>query len=105
MHIARVGERLPRLQIQFRISRSFRPQNLANLGSKIRFWIRRKEHTLLSLKMLNVDHLGCADSVPLSDSKNGFLIRDLPDFAVERNVKSEIGFVTLVTFRKRVQYA
>ena len=34
MHIARVGERLPRLQIQFRISRSFRPRNLANLGSK-----------------------------------------------------------------------
>ena len=30
---------------------------------------------------------------------------DLPDFAVERNVKSEIGFVTLVTFRQRVQYA
>ena len=45
MHIARVGERLPRLQIQFRISRSFRLRNLANLGSKIRFWIRRKEHT------------------------------------------------------------
>ena len=59
----------------------------------------------VSLKMLNVDHIGCADSVPLSESKNGFLIRDLPDFAVERNVKSEIGFVTLVTFRKRVQYA
>ena len=38
MHIARVGERSPRLQIQFRISRSFRPQNLANLGSKIR-WV------------------------------------------------------------------
>ena len=38
--------------------------------------------------MLNVDHLGCADSVPLSESKNGFLIRDLPDFAVERNMKS-----------------
>ena len=36
--------------------------------------------------------------------QNGFLIRDLPDFAVERNVKSEIGFVTLVTFRTRVQY-
>ena len=45
MHIARVGERLLRLQIQFRISRSFRPRNLANLGSKTRFWIRRKEHT------------------------------------------------------------
>ena len=45
MHIASVGKRLPRLQIQFRISRSFRPRNLANLGSKIRFWIRRKEHT------------------------------------------------------------
>ena len=45
VHIARVGERLPRLQIQFRISRSFRPRNLANLRSKIRFWIRRKEHT------------------------------------------------------------
>ena len=56
----------------------------------------------VSLKMLNVDHLGCVDSVPLSESKNGFLIRDLPDFAVQRNVKSEIGFVT---FRKRVQYA
>ena len=24
----------------------FRPRNPANLGSKIRFWIRRKEHTL-----------------------------------------------------------
>ena len=46
MHIARIGERLPRLQIQFLISHSFRPQNLANLGSKIRFWIRREEHTL-----------------------------------------------------------
>ena len=44
--IERVGERLPRLQIQFRISRSFRPQNLVNPRSKIRFWIRRKEHTL-----------------------------------------------------------
>ena len=54
--------------------------------------------------MSNVDHLGYVDSVPLSESKNGFLIRDLPDFAVERNVKSEIGLVTLVTFRKRVQY-
>ena len=50
MHIARVGERLPRLQIQFRILRSFRPRNLANLGSKIRFWIRRKEHTLNETK-------------------------------------------------------
>ena len=47
MHIARVGERLPWLQIQFRISRSFRPRNLANLGSKIRFWIRRKKHTVV----------------------------------------------------------
>ena len=46
--------------------------------------------------------LGC---VPFGESKNGFLILDLPDFAVERNVKSEIGFVTLVTFRQRVQYA
>ena len=45
MHIARVGERLPRLQIQFRISCSFRLRNLANLGSKIHFWIRRKDHT------------------------------------------------------------
>ena len=34
VHIARVGERLPRLQIHFRISRSFRPRNLENLGSK-----------------------------------------------------------------------
>ena len=46
MHIARFVERLPRLQIQFRISRSFQPRNLTNLGSKIRFWIHRKEHTL-----------------------------------------------------------
>ena len=49
-----------------------------------------------------VNILGC---VPFGESKNGFLILDLPDFAVERNVKSEIGFVTLVTFRQRVQYA
>ena len=46
MQIARVCERLQRLQIQFRISRSFDRQNPANLGSKFRFWIRRKEHTL-----------------------------------------------------------
>ena len=47
----------------------------------------------VSLKMLNVDHL---ERVPFGESKNGFLIRDSPDFAVKRNVKSEIGFVTLV---------
>ena len=49
MYIARVCERLPRIQIQFRISRSFRPRNPANLGSKIRIWIRQKEHTLIHL--------------------------------------------------------
>ena len=38
--------------------------------------------------------LGC---VPFGESKNGFLIQDLPDLAVERNAKSEIGSVTLVT--------
>ena len=48
------------------------------------------------------ERIGC---VPFGESKNGFLILDLPDFAVKRNVKSEIGFVTLVTFRQRVQYA
>ena len=49
MQIAPVCERLQRLQrlqIQFGISRSFDNQNPANLGSKIRFWIRRKEHTV-----------------------------------------------------------
>ena len=45
------------------------------------------------------------ECVPFGESKNGFLILDLPDVVVERNVKSKIGFVTLVTFRKRVQYA
>ena len=45
---------------------------------------------------------GC---VPFDESKNGFLILDLLDFVVKRNAKSEIGFVTLVTFRKRMQYA
>ena len=49
-----------------------------------------------------ITDLGC---VPFGESKNGFSILDLPDFAVERDVKSEIGFVTLVTFRQRVQYA
>ena len=44
MHIVRVCERLPRLKLKFRISRSFRPRNQANLGSKIGFWIHRKEH-------------------------------------------------------------
>ena len=43
--------------------------------------------------------------VPFGESKNGFLILDLPDFAVERNVKSEIGFVTLVILRQSAQYA
>ena len=56
MHFARVCERLPRLQIQFRISRSFRPRNRANLGSKIRFWIRRKEHTPKPFSPLTADH-------------------------------------------------
>ena len=37
--------------------------------------------------------LGC---VPFGESKNLFSIRHLPDFTVERNEKSEIGFVTLV---------
>ena len=37
MRIVRVCERLPRLKIQFRISRSFRPRNQANPGSKIGF--------------------------------------------------------------------
>ena len=46
-------------------------------------------------------YVGC---VPFGESKNGFLILDLPDFVVERNVKSEIGFVTFETFRQRVQY-
>ena len=50
-------------------------------------------------------HSGDSECVPFGESKNGFLILDLPDFSVERNVKSEIGFVTLVTFRQRVQYA
>ena len=44
MRIARVWERLLKSQIQFRISRSFRPRNPANLESEIRFWIRLKEH-------------------------------------------------------------
>ena len=62
MHIARVCERLPRSRIKFRISRSFRPRNPANLGSEICFWIRLKEHCQPTLsdprstffKMLNV---------------------------------------------------
>ena len=45
---------------------------------------------------------GCAN---FGESKNRFLILDLPDFSVERNAKSEIGFLTFATFRKRVQYA
>ena len=59
---------------------------------------------LITVKLTCIKHspLGC---VPFSESKNGFFILDLPDFVVERNVKSEIGFVTLVTFRQRVQYA
>ena len=44
MRIARVCKRLPRSQIQFRISRSFRPRNPANLRSEIGFWIRLREH-------------------------------------------------------------
>ena len=38
---------------------------------------------------------GC---VPFGKSKNGFFILDFLDFAVERNVKSEMGFVTWQPF-------
>ena len=58
--------------------------------------------TLHTRRLQAIAILGC---VSFGEPKNGFLILDLPDFAVERNVKSEIGFVTLVTFRQRVQYA
>ena len=59
---------------------------------------------MLQTKKTLLQFLGC---VPFGESKNVFLIPDWPDFAFERNVKSEIGFVTLViiTFRKRVQNA
>ena len=53
----------------------------------------------------NIARLAPFGCVPFSESQNVFLILDLPDFAVERSVKSEIGFVTLVTFRQRVKYA
>ena len=62
----------------------------------------KKGNKSLLGKQTNIVDINC---VPFGESKNGFLILDLPDFAVERNVKSEIGFVTLVTFRQRVQYA
>ena len=60
--------------------------------------------TQLPERTLSKSLKGC---VPFGESKNRFWILDLPDFAVERKVKSEIGFVTLVTFRQRVrvQYA
>ena len=48
VHIARVGERLPRLQIHFRISRSFRPRNLENLGSKSVFGFAERNTPLIS---------------------------------------------------------
>ena len=47
MHIARVCERLPRLQIQFWISRCFRPRNPANLGPIIRLWIAERNTPIL----------------------------------------------------------
>ena len=40
--------------------------------------------------------------VRFGNPKTNVLILDLPDFAVESSVKTENGFVTLVTFRKRV---
>ena len=52
-------------------------------------------HSVESRKIL----FGCA---LFGESENRFLILDLPDFSVERNAKSEIGFLTLATFRKRV---
>lgn len=39
--------------------------------------------------------------VPFDESKNKFLILDLPDFAAERNAKSDIGSVPLLTFRNK----
>ena len=52
-------------------------------------------HSVESRKIL----FGCA---LFGESENRFLILDLPDFSVERNAKSEIGFLTLATFRIRV---
>ena len=66
------------------------------------FGITHLVQTVSQISPANSGILGC---VPFGESKNGLLILDLPDFAVERNVKSEIGFVTLVTFRQCVQYA
>ena len=54
------------------------------------------------LQKFNLFLLGC---VAFGEFKNGILILDLPDFVGQRNVKSEIGFVTFVTFRKRAQFA
>ena len=76
MHIARVGERLPRLQIQFRISRSFRPRNLANLGSKIRFWIRRKEHTLRLQLLIEAITCTCTLLFHYSDTGDQAISKD-----------------------------
>ena len=84
MHIARVGERLPRLQIQFRISRSFRPRNLENLGSKIRFWIRRKEHTLGLLIRARDWTKNGGVLVVLSDNFQSERLEDLVEFGFAR---------------------
>ena len=51
-HIKRVCEGSPRVQIHFRILHSFRTRNRENLGSKNRFWIRRKENTLSVVKII-----------------------------------------------------
>ena len=93
--IARVGERLPRLQIQFRISRSFRPRNLVTLGSKIRFWIRRKEHTLSDydtrsadiLQDLGWDTLEQRRSTKLAISVFKYLNNLYPEERVETKLK------------------
>ena len=74
-----------------KVSRSFRPRNLANLGSKIRFWICRKEHTLRRSwfpncrKFLLLSDRRSSDTEILKNSLIGAIAYN-PDFTF-KNVK------------------
>ena len=69
IHIARVCERLPRSQIQFRISRSFRQRNPANLGSEICFWIRLKEYSVFDFSWDDCNTLENLETLVMQNSE------------------------------------
>ena len=92
MHIARICERS---QIQFQISRSFRPRNPANLGSEICFWISEiwiwKQWLCQILRRGNKLNYGLYESSDYKRCKVCIKLSYLMDNLVPRSPRSCVG--------------